>query len=125
MELDANNSGHIEYHDFINLMVKLGLFFHSFMFVFFFSFIHVSCSFFINTDKEPPTENEQLLRKWLGIFDKDNDGIIDNHELTQVLKTLGESLSQQEADAMIKTLDPSNSGRVHIDSAIKVLLSKA
>eukprot|EP01130_Rhizamoeba_saxonica_P006899 TRINITY_DN2767_c0_g1_i1.p1 TRINITY_DN2767_c0_g1~~TRINITY_DN2767_c0_g1_i1.p1 ORF type:complete len:149 (+),score=47.59 TRINITY_DN2767_c0_g1_i1:74-520(+) len=50
-----------------------------------------------------------------GMFDKDKDGYIESAELRQVFDSLGDRLSVEEIDAMIKYADKSGNGKVSFD----------
>ena len=49
------------------------------------------------------------------LFDKDNDGHVTREELRQVLKSLGESLTETEIDEMIEVADSDGSGTIEFD----------
>lgn len=47
------------------------------------------------------------------VFDKNNDGLISSSELRHVMTNLGEKLTQQEADDMLKEADMDGDGMVN------------
>lgn len=47
------------------------------------------------------------------VFDKNNDGLISNKELRHVMTNLGEKLSDEEVDDMIKEADLDGDGMVN------------
>lgn len=47
------------------------------------------------------------------MFDKNNDGLISSSELRHVMTNLGEKLTQQEADDMLKEADMDGDGMVN------------
>ena len=49
------------------------------------------------------------------VFDKNNDGLISNSELRHVMTNLGEKLSDEEVDDMIKEADIDGDGMVNYD----------
>ncbi|KAF9371664.1 hypothetical protein CPB97_001805 [Podila verticillata] len=49
------------------------------------------------------------------VFDKDGDGFISSGELRFVLTSLGEKLSDAEADELLKGVEVDKSGRVHYE----------
>ncbi|KAK3988877.1 hypothetical protein QBC44DRAFT_350941 [Cladorrhinum sp. PSN332] len=59
------------------------------------------------------TDTEQELVNAFKVFDKDGSGTISSDELRNVLKSLGENLSDAELDEMIKLADKDGDG--HID----------
>ena len=46
------------------------------------------------------------------VFDKDNDGFITAEELHKVMTNLGETLTKEEADDMIKEADINGDGQI-------------
>jgi calmodulin len=75
----------------------------------------LTCPEFLNlmsqTVKE--TDTEQELVNAFRVFDKDNSGTISTEELRNVLRSLGENLTDAELDEMIKLADKNGDG--HID----------
>lgn len=49
------------------------------------------------------------------VFDKNNDGLISSSELRHVMTNLGEKLSEEEVDDMIKEADLDGDGMVNYD----------
>lgn len=49
------------------------------------------------------------------VFDKNNDGLISSNELRHVMTSLGERLSQEEVDDMIKEADLDGDGQVNYE----------
>lgn len=49
------------------------------------------------------------------MFDKNNDGLISSTELRHVMTNLGERLSEEEVDDMIKEADLDGDGMVNYD----------
>lgn len=47
------------------------------------------------------------------VFDKNNDGLISSSELRRVMTNLGEKLSEEEVDDMIKEADMDGDGMVN------------
>jgi calmodulin len=47
------------------------------------------------------------------VFDKNNDGLISSSELRHVMTNLGEKLSEEEVDDMIKEADMDGDGMVN------------
>lgn len=49
------------------------------------------------------------------MFDKNNDGLISSMELRHVMTNLGEKLSEEEVDDMIKEADLNGDGMVNYE----------
>jgi calmodulin len=58
-------------------------------------------------------DNPEYLRKCFAIFDKDNDGFISRDELRNIMTNLGEQLSVQEVEEMIRVADLDGDGRLN------------
>ncbi|OEH74854.1 calmodulin [Cyclospora cayetanensis] len=66
---------------------------------------------------------EADLIKSFKVFDTKGDGTLSTDELTQVIKTLGDLLTDDEVDKMIQDADPNKTGRINYAQFVKVLLS--
>ena len=62
-----------------------------------------------------PQDEEQELRDSFRVFDKNGDGFISAAELRQVMTALGEKLSDEEVDEMIREADIDGDGRVNYE----------
>lgn len=60
--------------------------------------------------KEEDTDEE--LRRAFQVFDRDNSGTISTDELRDVLKSVGENLSETELDEMMRQVDVDGSGTI-------------
>ena len=49
------------------------------------------------------------------VFDKNGDGYVNANELRQVMKTLGEVMTDEEIDEMIKEADIDGDNRINYD----------
>jgi calmodulin len=72
------------------------------------------------TVREPDTEQE--LINAFKVFDKDGSGTISVDELRNVLRSLGENLTDDELDEMIKLADRNGDGQ--IDCELSSVVSK-
>ncbi len=71
--------------------------------------------------KDPDTE-EDLLEAFR-VFDHDNDGIISNEELKHVMVTLGEFMSEEEADEMVREADIDGDGLIDYIRFVKIMMT--
>ncbi|PSR92769.1 Calmodulin-like protein [Actinidia chinensis var. chinensis] len=92
-EIDADGNGTIEFTEFLNFMA--------------------------NRMKE--TDAEEELKEAFKVFDKDQNGYISATELRQVMINLGEKLSDEEVDQMIKEADLDGDGQVNFDEFVKMM----
>ena len=71
--------------------------------------------------KEGDTE-EDLIDAFK-VFDKDGNGFISAVELRHVMTSLGEKLSDEEVDEMIKEADTDNDGQINYHEFVKMMMS--
>ena len=95
-EVDQDGSGKIEFKEFLDLFAK--------------------------KMKDPDTE-EDLIEAFK-IFDKDGNGVISANELRHVMTTLGERLTEEEADEMIREADIDGDGFINYHEFVKIMMSK-
>lgn len=89
------------------------------------SFVHFA-DFANLMDELPPMDPMQVEKELVEafrVFDREGTGIIPTAELRHIVTTLGEKLTEQEADEMVREADPDNSGTVDYAVFIKKLLS--
>lgn len=70
-----------------------------------------------------PAQLERDLRAAFKVFDKEGKGMIPAGELRHIVTSLGERLSEAEADEMLKVADPTGSGTVDYEQFIRVIVS--
>merc|ERR1719150_1300340 len=58
-----------------------------------------------------PASAEQVIEAFK-IFDPDGTGVISSQEMRTVMTNLGEKLTKEEVDAMLKEADPEGSGKI-------------
>ncbi|XP_049873796.1 calmodulin-A-like isoform X3 [Pectinophora gossypiella] len=95
-EVDQDGNGTIEFNEFLQMMSK----------------------------KMRGADGEDELREAFRVFDKNNDGLISSVELRHVMTNLGERLSEEEVDDMIREADLDGDGMVNYDEFVTKLTSK-
>ena len=95
-EVDREGSGKIEFKEFFDVFSK--------------------------RMNDPDTEN--VLIEAFKIFDKDGNGVISSKELRNVMQVLGESLSEEECEEMIKEADIDGDGYINYDEFVNFVMSK-
>lgn len=95
-EVDQDGNGTIEFNEFLQMMAK----------------------------KMKGADGEEELREAFRVFDKNNDGLISSIELRHVMTNLGEKLSDEEVDDMIKEADLDGDGMVNYNEFVTILTSK-
>lgn len=71
-----------------------------------------------------PADEELELRESFKVFDKNGDGYISASELRHVMTTLGEKLTDDEVDEMIREADIDGDGQVNYEEFVKMMMSK-
>ncbi|XP_068081958.1 calmodulin isoform X2 [Anabrus simplex] len=95
-EVDVDGNGTIEFNEFLQMMSK----------------------------KMKGADGEDELREAFRVFDKNNDGLISSTELRHVMTNLGEKLSDEEVDDMIREADLDGDGMVNYEEFVTILTSK-
>lgn len=70
--------------------------------------------------KMKDTDSEEELREAFRVFDKDGNGFISAAELRHVMTNLGEKLTDEEVDEMIREADIDGDGQVNYEGEIHV-----
>ncbi|KAK3091869.1 hypothetical protein FSP39_023253 [Pinctada imbricata] len=68
--------------------------------------------------KMKDTDSEEELREAFRVFDKDGNGFISAAELRHVMTNLGEKLTDEEVDEMIKEADLDGDGMVNYEGTL-------
>ena len=95
-EVDVDGSGTIEFSEFLNLMAR----------------------------KMRDSDSEEQLKEAFRVFDKDQNGFISAAELRNVLTNLGEKLTDDEIDEMIREADVDGDGQINYEEFVKVMMTK-
>ncbi|RRT55753.1 hypothetical protein B296_00027278 [Ensete ventricosum] len=96
-EVDADGNGTIDFPEFLNLMAR----------------------------KMKDTDSEEELKEAFRVFDKDQNGFISAAELRHVMTNLGEKLTDEEVDEMIREADVDGDGQINYEEFVKVMMAKA
>lgn len=86
-EVDADGSGTIDFPEFLAMMAR----------------------------KMKDTDSEDEIREAFRVFDKDGNGFISAAELRHVMTNLGEKLTDEEVDEMIREADIDGDGQVNYE----------
>ncbi|CAL1688911.1 unnamed protein product [Lasius platythorax] len=90
-EIDIDGDGNVSFEEFVEIVSNIG------------------ASTAAPTDQD---QEEQELRDAFRVFDKHNRGYITASDLRAVLQCLGEDLSEEEIEDMIKEVDVDGDGRI-------------
>ena len=89
-EVDLDGNGTIDFKEFLCLMVK----------------------------KMKGTDTEEELLEAFKVFDRDGNGYITSHELRYIMTNLGEGLTPEEVEEMVKEADLDNDGQIDYDEPV-------
>ena len=68
--------------------------------------------------KMQETDSEDEIREAFKVFDKDGNGFISAAELRHVMTNLGEKLSDEEVDEMVREADMDGDGQINYEGII-------
>uniref|UniRef100_A0A8C2H5F9 Calmodulin n=1 Tax=Cyprinus carpio TaxID=7962 RepID=A0A8C2H5F9_CYPCA len=94
-EVDADGNGTIDFPEFLTMMAR----------------------------KMKDTDSEEEIREAFRVFDKDGNGYISAAELRHVMTNLGEKLTDEEVDEMIREADIDGDGQVNYEGEFIVKLT--
>ncbi|XP_074096950.1 uncharacterized protein LOC141526084 isoform X2 [Cotesia typhae] len=94
-EIDTDGDGNVSLVEFVKIVSDIG-----------------NASAAQQTDLTQEQQEEQELRDAFRVFDKHNRGYITASDLRAVLQCLGEDLSEEEIEDMIKEVDEDGDGRI-------------
>lgn len=92
-EVDADGNGKIDFAEFVTLMAR----------------------------KMNNTDKDSEIFEAFKVFDKDGSGKIDATELRNIMLSLGENLSDEEVNQMIKEADLNGDGEIDFDEFMRML----
>lgn len=95
-EVDADGNGTIDFPEFLNLMSR----------------------------KMKDADSEEELMEAFKVFDKEQNGFISAAELRHLMTNLGEKLTAEEVDEMIREADVDGDGQVNYEEFVKMMLTK-
>jgi len=96
-EVDFDGNGTIDFQEFLAMMAR---------------------------QMKNPADEELELRESFKVFDKNGDGYISAPELRHVMTTLGEKLTDEEVDEMIREADIDGDGKVNYEEFVKMMMSR-
>tara|TARA_B110001452_G_scaffold246000_1_gene231027 strand:+ start:94 stop:675 length:582 start_codon:yes stop_codon:yes gene_type:complete len=95
-EVDADGNGTIDFPEFLTLMAR----------------------------KRKDTDSEEELQKAFKDFDKDGNGVISHAELWHIMTNLGEKLTKEEIDEMIREADSDGDRQLNYEEFVKMMMAK-
>ncbi|RRT68587.1 hypothetical protein BHE74_00003021 [Ensete ventricosum] len=93
--VDLDGNGTIDFGEFLNLMAR----------------------------KMKETDEEEELKEAFKVFDNDQNGYISASELRNVMMNLGEKLTDEEVDEMIREADLDGDGQVNYEEFAQMMMT--
>eukprot|EP00005_Dracoamoeba_jomungandri_P001875 CAMPEP_0174257642 /NCGR_PEP_ID=MMETSP0439-20130205/6752_1 /TAXON_ID=0 /ORGANISM="Stereomyxa ramosa, Strain Chinc5" /LENGTH=148 /DNA_ID=CAMNT_0015340815 /DNA_START=80 /DNA_END=526 /DNA_ORIENTATION=- len=94
-EVDVDGDGKIDFAEFLTMMAR----------------------------KMQDSEGENEIREAFKVFDKDGSGFISAAELRHVMTNLGEKLTDEEVDEMLREADVDKDGQILYEEFVKMMMS--
>ena len=94
-EVDIDGNGTIDFKEFLGLMAR----------------------------KMRDADTEEELIEAFKVFDRDGNGLISGNELQHVMNSLGENISQDEVEEMIKEADLDGDGYINYEEFVKMIMN--
>jgi len=95
-EVDYDGNGRIDFEEFVTLMNR--------------------------RSKETDTEEEVINA--FKVFDKDANGLISSTELRHIMTTLGDKLTEDEVEEMIREADIDGDGYINYEEFVRMMMAK-
>lgn len=95
-EVDVDGNGRIDFEEFVALMNR--------------------------RSKETDIEDEVINA--FRVFDKDANGMISSNELRHIMTTLGDRLTEEEVDEMIREADIDGDGYINYEEFVRMMMAK-
>ncbi len=95
-EVDIDGNGNIDFKEFLGLMAR----------------------------KMRDTDTEEELIEAFKVFDRDSNGLISSQELKHVMTSLGEKITDEEVDEMIREADIDGDGYINYEEFVRMIINK-
>ena len=96
LQIDSDGNGTIDFPEFLTMMAR----------------------------KMKDTDSEEEILEAFKVFDKDGNGFISAAELRHIMTNLGEKLTDEEVDEMIREADIDGDGQINYEEFVKMMMSK-
>jgi len=92
--VDADGNGTIDFPEFLTMMAR----------------------------KMKDTDSAEEIKEAFKVFDKDGNGFISAAELRHIMTNLGEKLTDEEVDEMIREADVDGDGQINYDEFVDMMM---
>ena len=94
-EVDLNQDGKIDFEEFMILMTK----------------------------SSPDTQTEEEVINAFRVFDKEGNGLIASAELKHIMMTIGDKMTEEEADEMVNVADFDEDGMINYEEFVRIMIA--
>ena len=94
-EVDLNQDGLIDFEAFMILMTK----------------------------SSPDTQTEEEVINAFRVFDKEGNGLIASSELKHIMMTIGDKMTEEEADEMVNEADIDEDGMINYEEFVRMMMA--
>ena len=94
-EVDLNQDGKIDFDEFMILM----------------------------TNNSPETQAEEEVINAFRVFDKEGNGLIASSELKHIMMTIGDKMTEEEADEMVNEADIDEDGMINYEEFVRMMMA--
>ena len=94
-EVDLNQDGKIDFDEFMILMTK----------------------------SSPETQAEEEVINAFRVFDKEGNGLIASSELKHIMMTIGDKMSEEEAEEMVNEADIDEDGMINYEEFVRMMMA--
>ena len=94
-EVDLNQDGLIDFDEFMILMTK----------------------------GSPDTQTEEEVINAFRVFDKEGNGLIASSELKHIMMTIGDKMTEEEADEMVNEADIDEDGMINYEEFVRMMMA--
>ena len=94
-EVDLNQDGKIDFDEFMILMTK----------------------------SSPETQAEEEVINAFRVFDKEGNGLIASSELKHIMMTIGDKMTEEEAEEMVNEADIDEDGMINYEEFVRMMMA--
>ena len=94
-EVDLNKDGKIDFDEFMILMSK----------------------------SSPDTQTEEEVINAFRVFDKEGNGLISSVELKHIMMSIGDKMTEEEADEMVNEADIDEDGMINYEEFVRMMMA--
>ena len=94
-EADLNKDGKIDFEEFLSLMTR----------------------------NSPETQTEDEVINAFRVFDKEGNGLISSAELKHIMMTIGDKMTEEEADEMVNEADIDEDGMINYEEFVRMMMA--